>query len=282
MHYVAPQFHPDYNTKRAGTATPQSQRHVTQIPGVLVHSLLCLLFCIASYSFVPIIYTGTVKISFAECFTHRSWYDPDGFTHIVHLLTCILPHLWAAVPCYFVATTSWNTVRRVSWLIFKVATWCVLSYHTDNAHEFAGLCSSINMQAFAAKATSTSTRKPPPAPTDSSLYADSDYEFIIMDSGCTTPILNDPQLFHSLKPSTATVHTADKTEIAMQQEGPADIVVLDQHGTEHNIHLPCAFLCTDMHKLLSVKQLVCCDHSVTFNKRGSTLDVNGHTVPLYL
>ena len=103
-----------------------------------------------------------------------------------------------------------------------------------------------------------------------------------MDSGCTTPILNDPKLFRSLKPSNATVRTADKTEIAMQQEGPADIMVLDQHGTEHNIHLPRAFLCKDMHKLLSVKQLVRCDHSVTFDKRGSTLGVNGHTVPLHL
>ena len=78
-------------------------------------------------------------------FTHQSWYDPDGFTHIVHLLTSILPHLWAAVPCYFVVATSWNTVRRVSWFIFKVATWCVLCCHTDNTHEFAGLCSSNNM-----------------------------------------------------------------------------------------------------------------------------------------
>ena len=103
-----------------------------------------------------------------------------------------------------------------------------------------------------------------------------------MDSGCTTPILNDPTLFRSLKLSTAKVHTADKTEITMQQEGPADIIVPDQHSAKHNIHLPCAFLCTDMHKLLSVKQLVCCDHSITFDKHGSTLSVNGHTVPLHL
>ena len=78
------------------------------------------------------------------------------------------------------------------------------------------------------------------------------------------------------------VRTADKTEIAMQQEGPADITVLNQHSAEHNIHIPCAFLCTDMHKLLPVKQLVRCDHSITFNKHGSTLSVNGHTVPLHL
>ena len=47
-HYIAPQFHPDYDTKRASTVTPQSQRRVTHIPGVLVRSLLCLLVCIAS------------------------------------------------------------------------------------------------------------------------------------------------------------------------------------------------------------------------------------------
>ena len=133
-HYVTPQFHPDYKTERASTVTPQSQRHVPRIPGVLVRSLLCLLIRITSYSFIPTIYTATVEISFAECFTRRPWYDPDGFAHIVHLLTCILPHLWAAVPCYFVMATSWKTVRRVSWFIFKVATWCVLCCHTDNAH----------------------------------------------------------------------------------------------------------------------------------------------------
>ena len=249
---------------------------------MLMHSLLCLLICIASHSFVRAIYTGTVEVSFAECFTHQSWYGPEGFAHIVHLLTCILPHLWAAIPCYFVATTSWNIVRHMSWLIFKIATWCVLSCHTDNAHEFAGLCLSSDMHTFAVKVTSTLRHKPPLTPTDSSLYADSDYEFIIIDSGCTMPILNDPHLFRSLKLSTATVHTTDKTVVAMQQEGPADIVVLNQHGAEHNIHLPRAFLCTDMHKLLSVKQLVCSDHSVTFDKCGSTLGMNGHTMPLYL
>lgn len=220
-HYIAPQFHLDYNTEQARTVTPQPQRQVTHIPSVLVRSLLCLLLCIASYSFVPAIYTGTVEVSFAECFTRWSWYDPDGFTHIVHFLTCILPHLWAAVPCYFIAATSWANVHHVSWLVIKISTWCVLCYHTDNAHEFAGVCSSDNMRTFAAKATSTLRRKPPPTPTDSSLYADSDYEFIIMDSGCTTPILNDPKLFWSLKPSNATVCTADKTKITMQQEGPA-------------------------------------------------------------
>ena len=56
--------------------------------------------------------------------------------------------------------------------------------------------------------------------------------------------------------STAQVRTADKEVISMQHEGPADIVVINEKGVEHNVHLPRAFLCATMHELLSVKQLV--------------------------
>jgi len=103
-----------------------------------------------------------------------------------------------------------------------------------------------------------------------------------MDSGCTTPILNDASLFRTLHPSTAQVRTADKKIINMQHEGPADIVVIDEKGAEHNVHLPRAFLCTTMHTLLSVKQLVRQDHDVNFSNKGSSLGVNGAKVPLHL
>ena len=81
-------------------------------------------------------------------------------------------------------------------------------------------------------ARSRTPRKTPPSapPPDHSLYTNSDYQFIIMDSGCTTPILDDKSLFRTLHASIAVVRTADGNNVQIAQEGPADIVVVDRNG----------------------------------------------------
>ena len=59
-----------------------------------------------------------------------------------------------------------------------------------------------------------------------------------MDSGCMTPILNDTSLFCTLHLLMAQVCTTDKKIISMQHEGPVYIVVINEKGAEHNVHLP--------------------------------------------
>ena len=97
--------------------------------------------------------------------------------------------------------------------------------------------------------------------------SDSDYDFMIADSGCSTTILGNKSMFEYLTPSKARVQTADGKIIRVEYEGPVNIVVVDKYNTERVIRLPRAFYCPNMHTLLSVKQLVLLDHDVIFSKR---------------
>ena len=104
-----------------------------------------------------------------------------------------------------------------------------------------------------------------------------------MDSGCTTPILDDSNLFKDLRESDARVQTADGTVAKIKYEGPAELVVVDRNDEEHTICLPRAFYCPDMHNLLSVKQLMRLDYDVTFSrKRGLRVETDGTVIPLHL
>ena len=54
-------------------------------------------------------------------------------TYIVHLLTCILPHLWAAVPCYFIAATFTAYTSAHSTTKQQVQAVCASHTQTDQA-----------------------------------------------------------------------------------------------------------------------------------------------------
>ena len=198
--------------------------------GTFVRLATCIAVCTASLSTVPSVYTTGASVPAA---VHTS-YSPQwnclyGFSHIMYLLTCLLPHLWSAIPCYFIATTSWHTLKTALWLAAKLAVYAAVFRHSNSTLKFTGLMMSDEAKSFARSRT---PRKAPPStpPPDHSLYTNSDYQFIIMDSGCTTPILDDKSLFRTLHASIAVVRTADGNNVQIAQEGPADIVVVDRNG----------------------------------------------------
>ena len=204
----------------------------------------------------------------------------------------------AILPWLLLACTVWYAPRNrhartacawAWWLLTRVVLVCALHAYTDSTAEFAGCARSETLGRFMSRPRPAKPPKRPkkPAPR-SDLYDDSrladetaDYNFMIMDSGCTTTILGDRTMFSHLEPSKARVQTADGKIIKIAYEGPAEIVVVDRHNCERRVRLPRAFYCPEMHTLLSVKQLVLLDHDVLFSKKGSRLGVDGHDVPLH-
>ena len=221
-HHVLLQLHPNYPRLRQTTRT--AGHTLLTWFNIFVHLAACITVCTASLGAVLSVYTATTSVP-ATVHTSYSpqWNCPYSFSHIMYLLMCLLPHLWSAILCYFIATTPWHTLRSSLWLTTKLTAYAAVSQHRDSLLEFASMMMSDEARSFshshAPRKTAPST--PPP---DHSIYTDSDYQFIIMDSGCTTPILDDKSLFCSLHASTAIVHTADGNNVHIAQEGPASIL----------------------------------------------------------
>ena len=209
-HHVPPQLHPEYPCPQQNT---HASAHTLLVwLGTFVRLAACVAVCTASLSAVPSVYTTGASV---PATTHTSyspqWHCQYGFAHIVYLLTCLLPHLWSAIPCYFIATTSWHTLKTALWLVAKLTAYAAVCRHSDSTFEFAGMMMSDEAKSFAR--SRTPHKAPPiPLPPDHSLYTDGDYRFIIMDSGCTTPILDDKSLFRSLHTSTAVVRAWQATK----------------------------------------------------------------------
>ena len=277
--YVPPSWHPD-NAPPVRDRTASIAAGVFQFAGLLA----LLVFMIGA------VY-DTVVVGGADVWSAQTapGAPPCGYSHdwLYDGLAAALPWLVMMYILRAVAKCAHlrATAARAWWFFTKLIFVCVLYTHAESAAEFAGCVREPSIGRFMSRTRPTKRPKEKPEPRPDwagSAFTDDAYDFMIMDSGCTTTILSDPAMFTSLRPSTARVQTADGKIVRIAQEGPAIVTVVDNYNTERTVHLPRAFYCPDMHTLLSVKQLVLLDHDVTFSrKRGSRLEIGGAPVQLH-